>query len=191
MGQPRDYSLTFAGAGEREFQAAGRYLRILATPAAPVFVALDSGSELERSAGQSVPVPEGFSRVRVRSTVAQTVVVSVSEVDQDDKRSSVALSVSATVTPGDVVDNGGDVSVPATGAATAVAGDPDTLAVTVTSLDTNDQSAPLRVGTTGVGAASGTPIWPGDSITLATTATVRVYNPHGTTQTVAVSRVTK
>lgn len=191
MGQPRDYSLTFAGAGEREFQAAGRYLRILATPAAPVFVALDSGSELERSAGQSVPVPEGFSRVRVRSAVAQTVVVSVSEVDQDDKRSNVALSVAADIEAASVIDNGGDVSIPGTSAANVVAGDPDTLTVTVTSLETNDPSAPLRVGTAGVGATSGHPLWPGDSITLATNATVRVYNPHSSAQDVAVVRLAK
>lgn len=97
MGVPRDYSLTFAGAGEREWQATGRYVRVLATPSAPAFIRIDGGSELERGAGQGINVPEGFSRISVRTAVAQTVVISISDAPQDDNRTVVDLAVSATV----------------------------------------------------------------------------------------------
>lgn len=191
MARLRDYSITFAGAGEREFQAEGRYIRILETPAGDVFFTIDGSGEYKRGAGQQIAAVDGFRRIRVRSTVAQTVLFTVADEPQDDNRSNVALSVNATVAPGAILDNGGDVSVPGTSAADVMAGDPDTLSVTVTSLETNDPSAPLRVGTAGVGATSGHPLWPGDSITMATNATVRVYNPHSAAQTVAVMRLAK
>lgn len=195
MGAPRDESLVFAGAGVREVNYLGRHIRVRAAPSGSVFIKLDNASEeFERAAGEQLNLAPGdppFQRIRIRSAVAQTVHLTFADVPQDDNRSNVALSVSAAIEPGDVIDNGGDVTVPGTSAADVMAGDPDTLAVTITSLESNDPSAPLRVGTTGVGASSGTPIYPGDSLTLVTTATVRVYNPHGTGQTVAVSRVAK
>jgi hypothetical protein len=195
MGAPRDESITFSGAGSQEVQYVGRHIRVRSTPTGPIFIKIDNSStEFERNAGEQFNLGAGdppFQRVRIRSAVAQTVDLTFADVPQDDNRSNVALSVSADITPAPVIDNGGDVSVPATSAADVLAGDADTLAVTVTSLETNDPSAPLRVGTTGVGAASGHPLWPGDSHTMATNATVRVYNPHGTAQDVAVLRLSQ
>lgn len=182
MREPRDFSLTFGGAGQREVKATGRHLRVLDTPSAEVFISIDAGSELQRGAGQAINVPDGFSRFMVRSTVAQTVRVTVSDVPQDDARSNVALNVSASVAPGDDLDNGGDVSVPATSSAQVIAASATRLAVIITNPEGN--AAPVRVGKSGVGAASGIPLEPGDSVTLATTAAVHVYNTHSSAQDV-------
>lgn len=193
MSTPREYILTFSGAGVQPVQAVGRHLRITEAPSAPVFVALSDGSEIKRAAGQGVNIAEGFGmgRISIRSTVAQTVRVLVAGEEQPDNAANVSVSVTASIGAAQIIDNGGDVSIAGTSADNVVSGDPDTLAVTVTSLETNDPSAPLRVGTAGVGATSGHPLWPGDSHTMTTTATVRVYNPHGVAQNVAVVRLAR
>ncbi len=187
MSGPRDFSLTFGGAAEREIKAAGRYLRVLATPTADVFISIDGGSELQRGAGQQVHVPAGFTRFSVRSAVAQTVRISTSETSQDDARSNVALSVSATVAPGADVGNGGDVSILAASSAQVLAANLNRLAAIITNLTAN--TVAVRVGKAGVGAASGIPLDPGDSVTLATTAAIHVYNPHSGAQTVSALEV--
>lgn len=187
MSGPRDFSLTFGGAGQQEIKASGRFLRVLATPVADVFLSIDGGSELQRGAGQQVHVPDGFRRFTVRSAVAQTVRVSSSETGQDDARSNVALSVSASVTPGADVGNGGDVAVPATSAAQVLAANLNRLAAIITNPTAN--TVAVRVGKAGVGAASGIPLDPGDSVTLATTSAISVYNPHSGAQTVSALEV--
>lgn len=187
MSGPRDFSLTFGGAGTREIRAAGKYLRVLATPSADVFIRIGGGSELQRGAGQGIYEPGGFDRFEVRSTVAQTVLVTLSDVPQDDSRSNVALSVSATVAPGADVGNGGDVAVPATSSAQVLAANLTRLAAIITNPTAN--TVAVRVGKAGVGAASGIPLDPGDSVTLATTSAIHVYNPHSGAQAVSALEV--
>lgn len=192
MGKPREYSLTFSGAGSQPVQATGRHLRITEAPSAAVFVALDDGTEIKRAAGQGLNLSEGFGsgRITIRSTVAQTVRFVVADEEQPDNSANVSLSVTATVEPGNTIETSTDVSIAATSTAIVFAGDPDTRAVIVTSLETNTDV--IRVGAAGaVGAARGHPLYPGDSVTLATDAEVRAYNTGAGAQSVAVLAVKK
>lgn len=184
MGSPRDYALTFAGAGIQEIKARGRFIRILEAPSSNVWVEVDGGSELKRVAGQDVDFGGDFNRFRIRSAVAQTVLLTVSDTRQADDQESVSVSVSATVTPGNTLNNDAEVSVPAVSTATVKAAAATTLAVNVYNPVGNTRE--VRVGTTGVGATTGRTLEPGDDITLATEAAVAVYNPHSSAQTVEV-----
>lgn len=184
MGSPRDYYETFTGAGTREIRARGRHLRILEAPAAVVFVSLDGSSELERRAGQGINFGTFFDRITIRSAVAQTVQVCVSDERQDDDQESVSVTVSATLTPGNTLGAGGDVAIPGASAAVVIAADADRLAVTIVNPVTNTD--PVRVGGLGVGAAAGIELYPSDSYTLATTDAVYVYNGKASAQTVQV-----
>lgn len=184
MSSPRDYYLTFTGAGIQEIKARGRFLRVLSAPSAPVFLAFDGSTELERRAGQGVNYGGAFNRIAVRSTVAQTVLVCVSDERQDDDQEEVSVSVAATVAPGNTLGAGGDVSIPATSSNVLSASDATRLALIVANPPGNTD--PVRVGGAGVNASSGIELQPGDSITLATTAAVHAYNPKGSAQSVQV-----
>ena len=176
MGTPRDYRLTFTGAGTQEVQARGRFLRVLDAPSSSIFIQPSHGSELERRAGQSINVERPFHRIRVRSTVAQTVRIQVADTRQDDDQETVNVNATATITPGNTLPTGGDVSIPALTSATVAAGDANQLAVSITNISNQE----LRIGGVGVGAASGEPLVPGEKKTIATTAAVACYNPHAT-----------
>lgn len=190
MSTPREYILTFSGAGSQPLQAVGRHLRITEAPSAAVFVALADGSEIKRAAGQGVNIAEGFGmgRITIRSTVAQTVRVVVANEEQPDNAANVSVSVNATVQPGNTFETANDVSIAGTSSDLVFAGDPDTRAVVVTSLDTNTDV--IRVGVSGgVGASRGHPLYPGDSITLATTQAIHAYNTAAGAQSLAVVAV--
>lgn len=177
MGAPRDSYLTFSGAGEQEIQYTGRHIRVRAAPSGPVFLSLDGvPGEFERAAGEQLNVQDRpFQRIRVRSAVAQTVHLVLADTPQDDNRVAVALSVAATIEPGAVLDDGGDVVCAAASTTLLLAGNPDRLYALVKNPSAN--SITVRVGTSGVGAANGTPLEPGETLPLATTAAVYAHNP--------------
>lgn len=177
MSAPRDYALTFTGAGTLPIRTTGRHIRILESPVSNVWVEVDGSRELKRTAGQGINVgASGFRRLLVRSAVAQTVLVSISDERQDDDQQSVAVTTSATIAPGNTLDAGGDVPVPALTSQTVIGADATRLAVLVHNI--SDQE--LRIGGAGVGAASGVPLAPGEEKGIATTAIVACYNPHAT-----------
>jgi hypothetical protein len=183
---PRDYVLTFAGAGEQVIHARGRHLRVLEAATAPVYVQIDGSGELYRRAGQGINVSAPFSKFTVRSTVAQSVRVCVSEERQDDDSESVAVSVTATVAPGDTLETVADVSIGAAASAVIVGADATRRVVIIKNLSSNTDA--IRIGEAGgVGAARGHELEPGESIALATTSAVSAYNTKaGGAQSVSV-----
>lgn len=179
MSEPRDFSLTFGGAGQREVKAVGRHLRVLDTPSAEVFISIDAGSELQRGAGQAINVPDGFSRFTVRSTVAQTVLVTVSDVPQDDSRSNVALSVSATVAGSTAATKKPVVSVPALGVLLLVAANPKRQSVRLAIAA--DAAGPVWYSDSATqGANEGGLLEPGMIDYPASLSALYAYNPHAT-----------
>lgn len=184
MAQTRDFELTFAGAGTQEIQADNaRFLRVLSAPSAAVFLTI-GGSELQRAQGQSINDPEGLGRIRVRSTVAQTVRINVSQVRQDDNAQELTANVTATVAAADTLTSTPDVSVLGTTTAQVIAGRADRLSVTIKNL--NGNASLIRVGDSLVGAARGHELMPGESITLNNTAAVYVYNSDAGAQSVSI-----
>lgn len=113
MSAPRDYALTFGGAGTQPVAAAGRFVRILDATVSYVWVQLDHQTELKRRAGQSINAPAGFTRLAVRSDVAQDVLITVSDVEQSDNSSAIVAQVNAAVEPASAYENIAAVTVPA------------------------------------------------------------------------------
>ena len=187
MDTPREFSLTFGGAGEQEIKARGRYLRLYDTPSAAVYVSVGGGSEVLRQAGQSVNVSGHFDRFRIRSTVAQTVRVAISDVPQDDNAQSVAVSVSATISPGATLTAGGDVSCLSAVSTQVAAANLSRKSIIIANLTSNTD--PVRVGGVGVTATGGYELLPGDSIELAVTSAVYVYNTGAGAQSVNVLEI--
>jgi hypothetical protein len=190
MGTPLDFVFTFTGALKVPFAGRGRYVRVLDAPSADLFLSFDSqGMEIQRGAGQSFDCGDfQFNTLFIRSTVAQTVRVSVSDQQQTDDRQNISATISATVDPGNTLETAADVSIAATSADVVFAGDANTRSVTVTSLDSNN--AVIRVGELGsVGPTRGHPLYPGDSLTLATTQAIHAYNTGAAAQDLAVVAV--
>lgn len=188
MGSPRDYQLTFGGAGSQEVRAQGRFVRVLSAPSGAVWIALDGGSELERRDGQGINYGGSFRRLAVRSAVAQTVLLCVSDDRQDDDRESASISVTANIAAGVNLVSTADVAIGAGASAVVVAANAARLSVTVKNLNAN--TASIRVGESGsVGAARGHEIGPGESITLSTTSAVSAFNTGAGAQSVSVLEV--
>ncbi len=187
MSTPRDYALTFSGAGTQEVGAVGRFLRVLSAPSSGAFFSINGGTELFRQQGQSINLDSEFDRVRVRSTVAQTVRFTVSDIPQDDNSQELVATVTATIAAGDTLTSTADQSVVAASASQVIAGRADRLTVTIKNLASN--AAPIRVGDASVTATRGHELAPGESVTLSTTSAVFVYNTHAAAQSVSILEV--
>lgn len=180
MAKTRDYTVTFAGAGEQKVPCKGKYVRVLETPVADAYFKLDGGQTLQRGAGQEIADddPKGFTAVTVRSTVAQTVRFSVSELPQADNRSNVAVSATATVQGATIVTAVPRVEVLPLTSVQLVAGDPDRIEVRLCLA--SDEPGPVWIGESGVANEEGGLLEPGMVDYPATTAAIYAYNPHAT-----------
>lgn len=186
MTRPIEYSLTFSGAGERELQVNGRYLYIN-DATGDVFVSLDNGSELQRGKKSNVANGEPFTRLRVRSAIAQTVRLTVSEERQDEGRDDVAVTTTASITPGNTFQGSADVALVAVTATEIIAADATRLGVLIKNPSSN--TASVRIGgAASVGAAQGIELEPGESIPIATTDAVYGYSVPGESVSVSVVR---
>lgn len=176
MTRPIEYRHTFTGAGEREFQVKGRYVYIN-DASGDVYVALDNGSELQRAKKSNIANGEPFTRVRIRSLIAQTVRFTVSEDRQEEGRDDVAVTVSATLIPGNTLEGVADHTPAGVGAEEVLAADADRLAFTLTNPSTNTGVMRVSGSAATVGATRGAILEPGQSITRAYTGAVWVYFP--------------
>lgn len=178
MGAPIDRTETFSGAGSRNVELAGRFIRVLAADASGVTITPRGGKAMLRYAGQDIDLgPQGFQAFSIAVTVASTVRICVSDTRQADSNTNVSATVSATVTPAGTVTQPGDVICPAGAATQLIAGNANGLSVLIRSSATNNYADGLvRVGTTGVTASQGVELNVGESWPLATTAPLAAYN---------------
>jgi hypothetical protein len=180
MAKPQDFTIVFAGAGSQEVHARGKFLRVLAAPVADIFLKLDSSKEMQRGEGAEVADsdPKGFTKVTVRSAVAQTVRFSVSELPQADNRQTVTVNASATVQGATVITADPLVEVGAGLTVQLAAGDPDRIELRLALA--SDEPGPVWIGPAGVGDEEGGLLEPGMVDYPATTAAVFAHNPHAT-----------
>lgn len=193
MGSPLDYSLTFAGAGSRMLPAAGRFCRVLAADASGVHISPSAtGSGLLRFEGQDIDAGTTIKEWLVSVTVACTVRVCISDTRQADNATTVNATLSATISPGGTLGNGGDTVCANAAATQLAAGNANGLSVTVKSpLSSTYANGTVRIGTTAVGAASGIELNPGDVFTADTTAPIFAYNGSGAPVTLQVLTLAK
>ena len=188
MGTPRDFPITFPGAETRNLPAVGRFVRVLDAPAGPVFISFEGNEELERTEGQDIDYGKEFKRIRVRSAVAQTVRLCISDQRQDDGATTVNANVNATVAAGSTIVTVPDVVIGAGASAVIWPGGAPNLTVTITNLSTN--VATIRIAEAGApGPARGQPLEPGQSIGVSATAVIHGYNTGAAPQAVAVFAV--
>lgn len=193
MGTPVDRSEVFTGAGTRTIALQGRFIRVLACDASGVTITPKPGSPLLRNQGQDVDAgPQGFKSFDIAVTVASTVKVCVSDTRQADSNTNVTANVNATVSPAGTVTQPGDVACANAAATQLVAGNANGLSVMVRSSAANTYAiGSVRIGTTGVTAASGVELNPGETITLDVDAPVVAYNNSGAAVTLQVLPLAK
>lgn len=182
----RAYSLTLAVNAQQSIDVSGNFFRIVSASAGvKLSVQMGTGPYTPMDAGNAIKLERTeFTRLTVKSSVAQTVVIVAGYGTMYDDQQSVSVTSSATITPGNTLDNGGDVSLVALATTAVRAADAKQLAVIIKADIAN--TATIRVGTTAVGAAKGYPLEPGESVTIATTAAIAAYNPDAAAQNVHV-----
>lgn len=184
--QPTDHLITFAGAGSVRIPDSGRYVRIIEATG-DVYLKLDDVStELKRGVKSQVS-SEGFSAVVVRSAIAQTIRLCISDQPQDEGRDDVAVTTSASIVPGNTFEGSADVALAAATATQIIGADATRLGVLIKNPSSN--TASVRIGGAAtVGAAQGIELEPGESIPVATTAAVWGYSVPGESVSVSVVR---
>jgi hypothetical protein len=192
-GKPIDRSETFTGAGQRTVQLPGRFIRVLAADASGVTITTRPGSPLLRYAGQDIDAGAGgFTSFDIAVTVASTVKLCVSDDRQADTNTNVTATVNATVAPAGTVTQPGDVACANAAATQLVAGNANGLSVAIRSSAANTYAiGTVRIGTTGVTAASGLELNPGETMTIDATAPVVAYNNSGAAVTLQVLPLAK
>jgi hypothetical protein len=184
VSKPNDHTIVFAGAGEREIQERGRYIRVIDAPVADIFLQLDGSGEIQRGAGAQVSDGDGFKRVRVRSAVAQTVRISISESPQEDNRQSVNVNATAQVEGATEVTSDPVVVIAAGAVAQLVAGDVDRLQVRVAL--PSSAAGPIWMGAAAVAASQGGLLEPGCVDYIDGEMALFARNPNGVAVSVSV-----
>lgn len=181
MSKPREHLLTYTGAGQRDIQAAGRFVRLMeCTGNSDVFVSLDGSSEIQMRPGQQIQDsdPKGYTRLTVRSAIAQTVRLITSDASTDDTGQSVSVNVSATVAGSSALTAPAVVSVPALTTVQIAAANPARVELRVALK--SDAASHVWLGPLGVGDEEGGLLEPGTIDYLGSTAAVYAHNPHAT-----------
>lgn len=192
MGAPVDRTEVFAGAGSRSIQLAGRFIRVLAADASGVTITPHPGVPLLRYVGQDVDAGSNFNWFDLSVTVASTVRVCVSDQRQADNATQVNATISATITPAGTVTQPGDVVCANAAATQLLAGNANGLTAMIRSSVNNTYGlGTVRIGTTGVTAAQGIELNPGETLALAVTTPVFAYNNSGAAVTLQVLPLAK
>lgn len=190
------HTLVF-GAGDTKRLPGGNFLRLL-TADNPVKVEyVRSGTIIEHETADGVRAgyggrpprregqPRAFDEVRVTSATAQTVELLILQGEADYQRSVGTV----TTTRGAGYTDSVDVSMGAGVRTAIVAANAARRRVHISNLAAG--AATLRIGGSATANATrGTPLAPGETITLETTAAIAGWNPGGAAQDVAVSEET-
>lgn len=153
MASPRDLEITFPSAGEQSLLAVGRFIRVLEADS-DVYLGINNDTpDLKRRQGAEVSSAENFQRIRVKSLIAQTVRLTVSDASQADDSQSVSVTTTAEITPANQLVNTGEVTVPAGGSISLIGADATRVGVRLAIPD--DQPGPIYWAATGLSATQG------------------------------------
>lgn len=142
---------------------------------------------------EAVPLPAGlgfrryYREVELQSATGGAFVVLAGFGSVSDARATANVSVLASLAAGTSLFDGGDVACTSGAATLLLALDATRSYAIISNPSTN--TVTLRIGTSGVGAASGTPLEPGCTLPLSTTAAIYAYQASGGSVTIAASAV--
>lgn len=165
MTRPIQKTLTFTGAGEREIQVTGRFILINEASGA-VYLSVAGGSEIKLKQGSNVNLGEELRTIRIRSAIAQTVLLTASD-DRQEEIGDINATVSATIEASDTINTPLDVAAGST-ASLLIAGNANRKEVEIGVKDSAANG--VRVGGSGVTSGRGSYIAPGTSKFFANTA---------------------
>lgn len=168
--------VTLAAGIPKRFDYDGDYFHVLTAPVDDLEVRFDDGEPVP--ARESVGFRRYYRSIELSSATGQAVLCFVGFGSVSDGRASANVSTTVNISPGNTLNDGGDVVCPAVTATQLLAADPDRLYALLKNGSAN--TITVRIGTADVGAADGTPLEPGETLPLATTAAIYAYNPHAT-----------
>ncbi len=167
------YTFALAAGVERSFDVEFDYFHVLTAPVTDLKVRFDDSAAIGLYEGVGLRVYG--SSFTLSSATGQTVTVLAGFGHVFDGRASANVNVTATVAAGNTINDGGDVSC-VHAARTQLL--PQDLSRTYALLkNVSANTIIVRIGNVTVGAASGTPLEPGETLPYATTAAVYAWNP--------------
>jgi len=143
--------------------------------------------------GEPVPLPGGlgfrryYKDIALESATGGSFVVLVGFGSVADARSTVNATVNTTIAAGASLFDGGDVATVSGAATQLLALDATRSYAIISNPSTN--TVTVRIGTAGVGAATGTPLEPGMTLPMSTTAAIFAYQASGGPVTISAAAV--
>lgn len=170
----RTYPLALSAGQEIQFSVAGDFYAIVEATS-PVTITFDESNRItnaEQGTGGRFPKP--YENVKVKSPVAQTVVIVLGFGEFWDSRASANVTVNATVEPANSITELAEVSVPAGGSAQLAAADANRkeLRVGVQSSAANG----VYIGSATIGAGQGGYVEEGGVEYITSESAVYAYN---------------
>lgn len=182
--KPRDFDVTFTGAGEREFQAQGRFL-LIRESSSDVFVRGDNGAELRRKQGSEIDFGESVQRIMIRSAIAQTVRLTTSPVPQREQQQTVSVNTTTTIDPSNNIAGVAKKTCLAAGSVQLVKANANRVRLIVKV--PSDEPDGVWLGGASSSADSGDFIEPGERLILGTTAELWAYGNGVSDVVIAIS----
>ncbi|MBL1277449.1 MAG: hypothetical protein COB30_015315 [Ectothiorhodospiraceae bacterium] len=182
----RSYSLTLLANASQKIDVPGDFFRIKsASASSAVLVQVGTGPFTSLDEGEAIKFERNeFSQLTIKSAVAQTVVLIIGYGVMFDDSPVVSVVGTVSMEPANTLDNGGDVSLLAAAETAIRAADASVLSVVVKADIAN--TVAVRIGTTGVAAATGYPLEPGETLVISTTAAISGYNADAAAQNIHV-----
>lgn len=175
-----------ADGAQMEFPFRGNFVRMV-TSTGLLKLGLDDGPMVAFPSGGKWKPMGDFSKVRIQNdtggSVSFTIALAYGEFDIDEVR----LAGGVMLLGGVALAPTADVTLAPTAATLVKAANASRKEILITNLST---TVTLRVSGAAVGAAAGTPVGPGQTITLETQAAVHAYNPDAGAVDVAVNEGT-
>lgn len=181
----RPIRCTLAANVPQRFQVPGDWVAAITAPVNDLTARFDSS--------EPVPLPQGlgfrryYSEIELESATGQTVVVLCGYGSVSDSRANLTASLSVTTEPGNTIGDGGDVAT-VSGAATLLLA-VDLLRLHAIIVNPSTNTATVRIGSATVGAASGVPIEPGETLTYEMTGAIYAYQASGGAVTISAASV--
>jgi hypothetical protein len=181
----KTHARTLAAGVSVRIEVDGDYFHVFKAPVNDLTVAFDDGEP--EPVEQGIGFRRYFKSITLSSATGQAVKVYAGFGSVGEGRSTASVTTTVNIAPGATLSDGGDVSCPATVVTQLLAADANRLYALLQNASTNTLT--VRIGTATVGAATGTPLEPGQTLPLATTAAIYAYNPGAGAVTISAAAV--
>lgn len=177
--------ITLAAGVPKRFDYDGDYFHQLTAPVADLTVRFDDGEKVP--AYEGVGFRRYYRAVEFESATGQAIVALVGFGSVADGRATANVNSTVNISPGNTINDGGDVATDPTAVTQLLAADADRLYALIKNVSTN--TVTVRIGTAAVDAINGVPLEPGETLPYPTTAAIYAYNPSGGAVTISAASI--